>query len=42
MPKIFSKIRLERIDAPEMGQAFGTRAKEKMSALVGEKDVVVK
>ena len=40
--KVQHKIRLEGIDAPEKGQAFGTKSKEKMSELVGEKEVVVK
>ncbi len=39
--KVQHKIRLEGIDAPERGQAFGTKSKEKLSELVGEKDVVV-
>jgi len=39
--KVQHKIRLEGIDSPEKGQAFGTKAKEKMSELVGEKEVVV-
>lgn len=36
------KIRLEGIDCPELGQDFGTRAKQFTSALVFGKDVVVK
>ena len=40
--KVQHRIRLEGIDSPEKGQAFGTKAKEKMSKLVGEKEVVVK
>ena len=36
------KIRLEGIDSPEMGQDFGTRAKQFTSALVFGKDVEVK
>ncbi len=40
--KVQHKIRFEGIDAPEKGQAFGTKSREKMSELVGEKDVVVK
>ena len=36
------KIRLEGIDAPELKQAFGTKAKATLSALVFNKDVVVK
>lgn len=36
------KIRLEGIDCPEMGQDFGTRAKQFTSALVFGKDVEVK
>jgi endonuclease YncB( thermonuclease family) len=39
--KVQHKIRLEGIEAPEKGQAFGTKSKEKMSELVGEKEVVV-
>jgi endonuclease YncB( thermonuclease family) len=40
--KVQYKIRLEGIDAPERGQAFGTKSKEKLSELVGEKEVVVR
>jgi len=40
--KVQHKIRLEGIDAPEKGQAFGTKSKEKMSEKVGEKEVVVR
>ncbi len=40
--KVQHKIRLEGIDAPERGQAFGTKSKEKLSELVGEKEVVVR
>ena len=36
------KIRLEGIDCPELGQDFGTRAKQFTSALVFGKDVQVK
>jgi micrococcal nuclease len=36
------KIRLEGIDCPEIGQDFGTRAKQFTSALVFGKDVKVK
>jgi endonuclease YncB( thermonuclease family) len=36
------KIRLEDIDCPELGQDFGTRAKQFTSALVFGKDVEVK
>ncbi len=39
--KVQHKIRLEGIDAPERGQAFGTKSREKLSDLVGDKDVVV-
>lgn len=35
------RIRLEGIDAPERGQAFGTRSKELMRQEVGGKDVVI-
>lgn len=40
--KVQHKIRLEGIDAPERGQAFGTKSREKLSELVGGKDVVVR
>lgn len=39
--KVQHKIRLEGIDSPEKGQAFGTKSKEMLSELVGGKDVVV-
>lgn len=35
------KIRLEGIDAPESGQAFGTKAKEALAEKVFEKNVVI-
>jgi endonuclease YncB( thermonuclease family) len=35
------KIRLAGIDAPEKGQSFGTRAKESLSEMVFNKQVVV-
>src|SRR5690606_13844067 len=35
------KIRLLGIDAPEAGQAFGTRAKQALASLVFQKPVVV-
>ena len=40
--KVQHKIRLKGIDAPESKQAFGTESKQKMSELVGEKEVVLK
>jgi micrococcal nuclease len=40
--KVQHKIRLEGIDAPEKGQAFGTKSKEKISEKVGEKELVVR
>ena len=36
------RIRLERIDAPEQKQAFGSKAKQYLSALIFGKQVVVK
>src|SRR5258708_9595575 len=36
------RIRLAWIDSPEMGQAFGYRAKQAMSELVFDKDVVLR
>jgi endonuclease YncB( thermonuclease family) len=35
------KIRLEGLDAPESGQAFGSRAKELLSEKVFGKDVKI-
>jgi endonuclease YncB( thermonuclease family) len=39
--KVQHKIRLQGIDAPERGQAFGTKSKENLSDLVAGKSVVV-
>ena len=39
--KVQHKIRLQGIDAPERGQAFGTKSKEHLSELVAGKSVVV-
>jgi endonuclease YncB( thermonuclease family) len=39
--KVQHKIRLQGIDAPERGQAFGTKSKEHLSDLVAGKNVVV-
>jgi endonuclease YncB( thermonuclease family) len=39
--KIQHKIRLQGIDAPERGQAFGTKSKKNLSELVAGKTVVV-
>lgn len=36
------KIRLEGIDAPEHGQAFGTKSKERITEKVAGKEVVVR
>lgn len=36
------KIRLDRIDAPESGQAFGERSKEFLKSLISAKKVVVR
>lgn len=40
--KVQHKIRLEGIDAPEHGQAFGTKCKERITEKVAGKEVVVK
>jgi micrococcal nuclease len=40
--KVQHKIRLAEIDAPEKGQAFGTKSKERMSEKVGDKEVVIR
>src|SRR5436190_1872706 len=40
-PRFSTGFAFEGIDAPETGQAFGTKSKEKMSELVGGKEVVV-
>jgi endonuclease YncB( thermonuclease family) len=39
--RVQRKVRLAGIDAPERGQPFGTRAKQKLSALVGGQTVTV-
>ena len=39
--KVQHKIRLTGIDAPERGQAFGTKSKEHLSDLVAGRSVVV-
>jgi endonuclease YncB( thermonuclease family) len=39
--KVQHKIRLKGIDAPERGQAYGTKSKEHLSDLVAGKSVVV-
>jgi endonuclease YncB( thermonuclease family) len=39
--KVQHKIRLQGIEAPERGQAFGTKSKEHLSDLVAGKSVVV-
>ncbi|MBA4067300.1 MAG: micrococcal nuclease [Isosphaera sp.] len=39
--KVRHKVRLHGIDAPEKGQAFGTKAKQALSDLVFDKEVAV-
>jgi endonuclease YncB( thermonuclease family) len=39
--KVQHKIRLQGIDAPERGQAFGTKSKEHLSGLVAGRNVEV-
>jgi len=40
--RVEQKVRLAGIDAPERGQAFGTRAKEQLAGLVGGKPLNVR
>ena len=39
--KVQHKIRLQGIDAPEKGQAFGAKSRERLSEKIGEKEVGV-
>lgn len=39
--KVQHKIRLEGIDAPEKGQAFGTKSRESLGEKVTEKEVLI-
>lgn len=39
--KVQHKIRLQGIDAPERGQAYGTKSKDHLSRLVAGKSVIV-